>query len=407
MKRNEHPLLEGIPHWIVRGGITSVLVAAMVAAAFGVLWLFKYAAPISIPFLLAFVLGIIVFPLVKVGDRLGIPRRVSAFVAVLLVFLVIWAAAQITVTGLIGEAPNIGNQLVESVQVIGEQLDDVLTRFGVTQDQVNEAVASATQAISNTFEPAATGASTDGLMQSIASGLGSLRNVVSGMISGIIGILIAAMILYYLLSDYEMIEKWIAAHLGVERELGIGIVADTTSSMRDYFKGITIKSLVTAAGSGLVLLVFGIPLVIPVMIVTFITGYVPFVGAWISVLFAVLVTFGTKGLVTALIVMVACVIIQNALEQIVFNRVVGDQLNMHPIVVLVVTILGFTVGGLLGGTLAAPLAAMVMRISSRLKTVREAQDMGLLTEEIKLIKTSGTPADDLMAHEPLLSGLAE
>ena len=375
MKRREHPLLDGIPSWIVRGGITSILVAAMVAALFGLLWLFQYAAPISIPFLLAFVLGIIAFPLVRIGDRLKIPRKISAFITVLLVFAVVGTAVQITVSGLISEAPNIGNQLVLSVQSISTYVDDVFANLGVTQAQIDTTVTNMTETITNTFDPTAAGSNTEGLLQTISSGIGSIRTAMSGVASALIGILIAAMILYYLLSDFEQIEEFIATHLGVDPELGAGIVSDTTSALRDYFKGITIKGLVTALGSGLILLVFGVPLVIPVMIVTFITGYIPFVGAWIAVAFAVLVTFGTKGLVTALIVLILCVVVQNVLEQIVYNRVVGDQLNMHPIAVLVVTILGFTLAGLLGGTLAAPLAAMVLRIQTRLKAVRDKEGL--------------------------------
>jgi len=387
-----HPLLEGIPHWIVRGGVTSVLVAAMIAAAFGALWLFNYMAPITIPFLLALVLGAIVFPLVQIGDRLSIPRKISALIVVFLVFFVIWAAVQITITGLIGEAPNIGNQLVNSVQNIGDQVDDLLSNVGVTQEQINEAVTSATDAIRGAFEPSSTTSYTNGLLQTVSSGIGSLRNAMSGVFSVLVGIIITALILYYFLSDYEQIEEWIATHLGVDAELGVGIVDDATSSLRDYFKGITIKGLVTALASGLILFFFGVPLVFPVMIVTFITGYIPFVGAWLAVVFAVLVTFGTKGMVTALIVLALCIVIQNGLEQIVYNRVVGDQLNMHPIAVLVVTILGFTLGGLLGGTLAAPLAAMVLRIHSRLRTVREKTEalQGVGVGELEIVEVVST-----------------
>jgi len=407
MKRNEHPLLEGIPHWIVKGGVTSILVAAMIAAAIGALWLFNYTAPISIPFLLALVLAIIVFPLVRIGDRFKIPRKVSSVIVVFLVILLLWAAVQLTVTGLITEAPKISNQLANSVQTIGNLLDGVLGNVGVTHQQVNEAVTAVTQAIRTTFEPGSGGADTSGLMQTVVSGIGSLRTAVTGVMSGLFSVLICALLLYYLLSDYERIIDWIATHLGIEPELGVGVVEDTTSSMRDYFKGLAIKCAITAIATGLVLLFAGVPLVIPVVLVTFITGFIPYIGALVAIAFAVLITFGTKGLVTALVVFVIILVIQNLLEQIVFNKVVGDSLRIHPIAVLVVTLFGFTVGGLLGGTLAAPLAAMVMRIFTRLNAVREAEDKGMLTEEIRQIKSSGVPLDELRAREQILVDLVE
>jgi len=378
MKRIERPLFEGVPHWIVKGGVSSIFIAAIIAAGFGALWLFNYTASLSIPLLLALVIGIIAFPLVKIGDRFKIPRKVSAFIVVLLVFIALWASVQITITGVVSEAPNIGNELVNSVNSIGGQLDDVLTRLGITQEQINEVTGNITRSIRSTFDPGSSNGGNDGILQTVATGLGSLRSAVTGVVSALFGVLIAAMILYYLLSDYEIIEQWAGTHLGVDPELGIGIVEDATSSMREYFKGITIKGLVTAAGTGVVLIIFGVPLVIPIVIVTFLTGYVPFVGAWLAVAFAVVVTFGAKGLATALIVLVVCIVIQNLLEQIVYNRVVGDQLNMHPIAVLITTMAGLTLAGLLGATLATPLAAMVVRIHTRLKAYREKGEEALI-----------------------------
>jgi len=371
MKRIEHPLFEGVPHWIVKGGVSVIFVAAQIAACFGGLWLFNYTAPVSVPLLLSVVVGIIAFPLAKMGDRFKIPRKVSASIVVLLVFITLWGAVQITVAGVVSEAGNIGNELVKSVNTLGRQLDDASTSLGITQEQVNEITSSINRSIQNMFEPGPSTPSTGGVFQTVATGLGSLKSAVTGIVSVLFGIIIAAMILYYLLSDYEMIEQWAGTHLGVEPELGIGIIEDATSSLREYFKGITIKGIVTALGTGITLILFGVPLVIPIVIVTFITGYVPFVGAWLAVAFAVLVTFGTKGMSTALIVLLVCVILQNVLEQIVYNRVVGDRLNMHPIAVLVTTMAGLTLAGLLGATLATPLAAMVVRIHTRLKVYRE------------------------------------
>ena len=376
MKRNEHKLFEGIPHWIIKGGVSSVLIAAMIAAAFGALWLFNYIAPVSIPFLLAFVFGIITFPLVRFGDRYNIPRKVSALIVVLLVFVILWAAVQITIVGVISEAGNIGNELVRSVQTIGIQIGDSLDAAGISQQQIDEIVFNITGSIRNTVQPSANNSATSDMLQSVMSGIGSLRTAVSSVFNIFFGLFIGAMLLYYLLSDYETIEQWMGTHLGVDPLLGVGMVEDATSSMRDYFKGITIKGIATAIGTMVVLFVLGVPLAIPIAIVTFITGYIPFVGAWIAVSFAVLVAFGAKGLTIAAIVLVACLVINNLLEQIVYNRVVGDELNMHPIVVMGTTILGLTVAGLLGATFATPLAAMVLRIYDRLKLARELEEAG-------------------------------
>jgi predicted PurR-regulated permease PerM len=347
----------------------------MIAAGFGLLWLFNYISSVSIPFLLAFVIGIITFPLVKIGDRFRIPRKISSFIVVLLAFIVIWVSIQITIVGVISEAGNIGAQLIDSVNTISKQLSVSLDSIGISQATINEITTNITRSIRTTLEPSSTSSHASTIWQTISSGIGSLRSAVTGVFSALFGVLIWAMVLYYLLSDYEKIEYWTGMHMGVDPDLGVGLVEDATSSMRDYFKGLTIKGLVTAASTCLTLIVFGVPLAIPIAIVTFIIGYVPFVGTFIAVTFAALVTFGAKGLATTLIIVLILVIINNVLEQIVYNRVVGDQLNMHPIVVLGTTILGLSVAGLLGATFATPLAAMIVRIHTRLKAVRKGGDI--------------------------------
>ena len=371
MKETTSSPLEGIPHWIVKGGISCVLLAAIVAAGFGILWLFDYAAPISVPLLLAFVIGIITFPLVKIGDRVRFPRALSSFVIILLVVATLWGAVQITIAGVVSEAPNISNQLIGSIRDIGYQFNESLTSLGFSQEQIDSAVAGATKTIQNTLEPASVSSNADGLLKTVISGIGSIKGAVTSVVSTIFGTLIAAMILFYLLSDYERIEIWVGTHLGVGPQLGVELVGDATSSLRDYFKGVTIKGAVTAAGTGISLAIFGVPLVIPIVIVTFITGYIPFFGAWIAISFAVLIAFGTKGLTVAIIVLILCLVVQNVIEPLVNAHVVGEKLNLHPIVVLGVTILGSTLAGLMGATLAVPTVSMALKINARLKTARQ------------------------------------
>jgi len=59
----------------------------------------------------------------------------------------------------------------------------------------------------------------------------------------------------------------------------------------------------------------------------------------------------------------------------------GESLSLHPIVVLVVTMLGGTFGGLLGAALAAPLTALGVRATARLRRYREAGLIGEPEEE--------------------------
>ena len=60
---------------------------------------------------------------------------------------------------------------------------------------------------------------------------------------------------------------------------------------------------------------------------------------------------------------------QNVLQSAINARLMGDSLNLSPIVVLVATMLGGIFGGLLGAALGAPVAALVNSAGQRLAAV--------------------------------------
>jgi len=64
---------------------------------------------------------------------------------------------------------------------------------------------------------------------------------------------------------------------------------------------------------------------------------------------------------------------QNVLQTVINARVMGDSLNLHPLVVLVVTMLGGIFAGILGAALAAPLAALFINAGKRLADAFSAE----------------------------------
>ena len=82
------------------------------------------------------------------------------------------------------------------------------------------------------------------------------------------------------------------ADLGVPPDLGEGIVEDATRSFRDYFYVLTVASLPVAAMVWLAAILLSVPLGFTIALVTFVTSYVPYIGALISSVFALLIAFG-------------------------------------------------------------------------------------------------------------------
>jgi putative heme transporter len=81
----------------------------------------------------------------------------------------------------------------------------------------------------------------------------------------------------------------------------------------------------------------------------------------------VLLAIGEGGLPLALGILVVVVLANAVVESLVTPLAVGATLNLHPLVVLVVTILGGVFAGFVGITLAAPVTAISVEVVAKLR----------------------------------------
>ena len=122
---------------------------------------------------------------------------------------------------------------------------------------------------------------------------------------------------------------------------------------------------------GLGAVVLGVPLAGPIAIVTFVTSYIPFFGAFFAGAFAVVIALGAKGLSIALAMLAITLLTNNTLQNLLEPVAFGKTLRLHPLVVMLVTTAGTLLFGVLGATLAAPVTAVAQR------TINLLRDTGL------------------------------
>lgn len=192
--------------------------------------------------------------------------------------------------------------------------------------------------------------------------------VFSSTMSFAIGTFLATFMLYYVLVDWVRIRAWLARHLGVPPRVGTAILDDATMIFRRGFGALTLTSLVTASVIGLAMMVLDLPLVIPVVGVTFITSYVPYLGAILSGAFAFLVALGSGGPQQAFILLVVVLIAQNVVQTVVGNRLTSDRLSLHPLPSIISSVCGVAIAGLLGAMLSAPALALAIAVNKRLRS---------------------------------------
>jgi len=345
---------DGIPEWVRKGGLFGWLVAGMVGAFALALYLVQLTASISYPLIIAVVIGVVAYPIVDALEKWHIPRAIGAVLVLALLIAAIGVTAWVTVSGVIQQWPAIQTQITNGV----DALKDALAQYGFDNAAIKQAVDDVAKSAAKD-----TGGLLSGLTGFLASGL-------SGAITLLMGLFISAFLLYYVLSDFRTISWFVSRHLMLPPDLGMGVLEDATGSLRGYFVGTTVSGLIVALVIGIGVWVLQVPLAFPIALVTFLTCYIPFFGAFISGAFAFLIALGAGGLTSALLVLAVVLIAQNLIQTVVNAKALGTSLDLNPLVVLVMTMFGGIVAGLLGAALAAPFTAMIVKAQQRIRRAR-------------------------------------
>jgi predicted PurR-regulated permease PerM len=118
-------------------------------------------------------------------------------------------------------------------------------------------------------------------------------------------------------------------------------------------------------------LLLDVPLAGTIAVVTFVTAYVPYIGAVVAGTFAVLIALGGQGTGVAVAMLVVVLLANGLLQNIVQPFAMGSALHLNPLVVLVVTIGAGCLFGMLGLVLAAPLVSAAVRVTKALDQLSE------------------------------------
>ena len=316
-------------------GVWSWAFVGFVAAAIIVVIALGALSEIVLPMTFAAVLAIIFRPLVGVLQRHKLKPTLAAGVVVLGLLLLMAVVVIATVKGVVEQADQIGEVTDQAVANAAEQLDAV----GLNEAALEDARA-ATEAASPVIG--------EGLPAKLVEGVSSIIGLVSGIILG-------SLIMYYLLKDGSRFRRSVVGAFGPALRGDVNaFLGDSFRILRDYGKGRSIMSGIVAVVVGVAALLLGLPLVFSIMVVNFVGGYIPYIGAFLGGGLAVIVALGDSGLPAAVIMLVVVLASNLLLENFVEPKVMGRSLDIHPLVVLVVTALGGLLGGIVGLILAVP-----------------------------------------------------
>ena len=339
------------PRWLRDLGRQAWYLVGIALVLVGLVWLLGATATIVEPGVAGGVLAAVASPAVAwLQRRHGMPRAAGAGLVLLGLLVVAVVLVLLVVGGIIAQ----GDQISAAMSRAADRIQGWAQDLGVDAGGAQSATDDVTTAV-----PEIGGTLLKGVAEGI-SGLTSLAFFLSFLIFST----------FFLLKDGPVFRRFVDGHLGIPRPVATIVTGRVVTSLQRYFYGVTIVAAFNAVVVGLAALVLGVPLAGTIAVVTFVTAYIPFIGAFIAGFFAVLLALADEGTDTALIMLLVVILANGALQQVVQPIAFGATLGINPLVVLVVTIAGGSLFGMVGLILAAPLTSAATHIAKDVAAAR-------------------------------------
>lgn len=340
------------PRWLRNLGVASWLLAGVAVLVVGLVWVLGMTQTIVGPVLAGGVVAVVCAPAVTWLQNHKIPRAAGALLVLLAVIVLGVVILLLVIGGLLAEGDKIAAALREAVDKIQAWIVGVGVDSSAASD-ANQNVSSTVPDMVHTF------------VHGVANGIQGIASIAFGLSFTVFSI-------FFLLKDGSKLHRWVDRHLGVPAPAAETITGGVITAMRRYFLGVTIVAGFNAVVVGVGALILDVPLAGTIAVVTFVTAYIPFIGAVVSGAFAVLLALGTQGTTTALIMLVIVILANGLLQNIVQPIAMGATLRMNPLLILVVTISAGAFFGMIGMVLAAPLTSAAIHVSADLGRMRAA-----------------------------------
>lgn len=327
---------------------------------------------VFIPFSIAFFLSFIIGPLATVFEKkLHIKRSISIIIAIILGLVVIIGLLSFVFINLVIQMSSIFSSLVNMIDVgwIKAILDAVQVFVDSYLSNTN---------ISELLNQLSTnGVSIDRLIDIFGSLVGFISNLTASIFQAIMILILTPVFLFYLIKEKTYIFTGINQVFPEKLQPHFEALGQRTdTSVRNYLKGQGIMIGLIASYFAITLTIlsffvpqFGIEMAILFALIMGLFNIVPYVGAWIGLSLPIIYLFtfhleagetsGGLGIyVIAIIIVLVLQVIEQAIESsIVQPLVLGNKVQIHPLLVLSSLIFFGGIFGFVGVLLAVPLAA--------------------------------------------------
>ena len=346
-----------VPTWLTRASAWSWRLLLLVAALVVLGLLFVRLRVVLVPLLAATMLASVLSPAVRRLHERGLPLLLATWVVLLAVLALVGGMLAGAVWGLSTELAGDETQWSE----VGDDVRDWLRTgpLGLDESTVDELEQRTRQAITGGF--ASFGTTRARMLVELVSGL-----------------FLTAALTFFFVKDGPEMWDWMTERVDPRRRAAVDEAGrEAAATLSAYLRAVALTGFIDAIVIGVGLLIIGVPLVVPLTIITFFGAFLPVVGATAAGGIAALVALVAGGPGDAVLVIVLTLVVQQIEGDVLMPMIMGRQVSLHPAAVLAALTAGGALAGVIGAFVAVPLAAVAATAIGVLRRHRAHERAGL------------------------------
>jgi putative heme transporter len=328
--------------WTARWSLRLVLTAlglSLIGVVIGQLW------SIVLPVLLGLIIATVLEPPATWMRMHRVPPLLAALIVVVGALAVVGGVIAAIAPSVVAQVPQLAAGTTAGLSDVERWLS---TTFGLGQTQIGAVV----QGAINQLQSSATS-----IAGTVLTGLTTIAN-------GLIDMVLALVLAFLFVKDGYRFLPWMRRQVGTSAGTHLAEVgARAWDRLGGFIRSQAIVGFIDALCIGVGLVIIGVPLALPLAVLTFFGAFIPIVGALTAGVLSVLIALVSKGFTTALIVLILILAVQQIEGNLLQPLVQGRGLGLHAAVIILAVTGGGSVAGIVGAFLAVPVVAVAAEIA--------------------------------------------
>ena len=332
------------------------------------LWLVYLLRVTLFVFALALLFAYLLSPLVNLLDR-AIPRKGTRTLALALAYAIFIGA--VVLLGI-----QIGTRVVSEAQTLAARLPDMMAKLEQPSDIAPEGLNSLKAQVVARLRADWDQRSGDIMRQLPAAGLQFLS-----VASNLIYVVIVPVLAFFFLKDGDLIRRHMLEMLDVGPLRGVveSMMADIHLLLAHYMRALVLLSLSTFTAYAIFFSIMGVPFGVLLAVVAMALEFIPMIGPLTAVAVILLVTLISGAHFWTVVIFI--VAWRMFTDYFLSVRLMGQGVQLHPLLVLLGVFGGAEVAGVAGSFLSVPVLAMarILYVRTRRSRLSAPEESPLLT----------------------------